>query len=173
MALPPKTNIPATNGKNGDLVKRTGVEKGVEDSMRAYYIIRDERDEALEQLNEIRTKLVEALAEKAILQGHNLDLEQKFERLLVDFTTMRIKIENIGTQGDTISLAVSELLSLSRNTETRQTEPETQPTELPGDQSEIIPHEGETLQELSRRMVQETELHTAARRTPSWLTPKD
>jgi len=84
MNLPPRpptaANIPPPNGgSNTELVKRTGTEKAIEDSMRVFHSIREERDQALEELSELRTKLVEVTAEKSILLNRNLDLEEKYD----------------------------------------------------------------------------------------------
>lgn len=111
-SLPPNRNLPAPKSQqNGDLLKRTGQEKAIEDSMRVWHNMKEERDDALEQNNNLRTKIVELEAEKAILADRNHDLEAKNEDLLIRLTTMRTKIENIGQLGDSISLVAYEILT--------------------------------------------------------------
>lgn len=162
-----------TPTKNGDLVKRTGAEKQIEDSMRLWHGMKEERDEALNTISELRTQLVEINAEKLALQSRNLDLEQKFERMLVDFTRMKIQLENIGGQADTISLAVSELLTLSRSTHDTQTRQDMYANHPLGDPGydgagHITPADGETIQELARRLAPDS-TPSANEDPPQWL----
>lgn len=170
-SLPPNKNIPAPSGRNGDLVKRTGTEAKIEESMRLWHSMREERDEALTQLAETRTKIVELTAEKAVLQGRNLDLEEKYERLLVDFTTLRIKLETIGGAADTISLAVSELLSLSRSTDLTTRQDSYADSEVPEAAYGVPepPRKGESIQDVAQRLVDQTEPLSEPKKAPSWL----
>jgi hypothetical protein len=117
--LPPNRNIPAPKPQNGDLVKRTGEEKLIEDSMRRWYAMREERDEALGRIQELERDLIEATTEASHLRSRNLDLEHKHEALLVNYAKLEQALSGLGSQADTISMAVSEILALARNSTMR------------------------------------------------------
>lgn len=161
--------------QRGEVLKRTGSEAEIENSMRLWYAMKDERDVALAELAETRTKLVEAQAEKAVYIGRNLDLERKFETMLVEFTRMKTLLEAIGQQGDSISLAVSEVLAISRqsssSTHNREAVDDLLKTQ---GANEVRPQEGETLQDVARRLPQESPAgfaspNSAGKEPPEWL----
>jgi hypothetical protein len=119
--------------------------------------MREERDEALDQCASLRTKIIELEATNAALRSRNQDLERRNEQWLIELTTIRTKIEYLGQLGDSISLATYEILHGPKPaTDTHQTTMGDTLHPSPP-QEEVLPREGESLQELARRLVQETD----------------
>ena len=164
-SLPPSKGLGNYAPKNGEVTKRAGTEKAIEDSMRMWHNMREERDEALDRCADLRTKIVELEAEKAVLLHRNQDLEKKNEQWLIELTTIRTKIEYLGQLGDSISLATYEIL---HGPGTPKASPSTMGDTLgnihPSPQEEILPLEGESVQELARRLVQDTDHLDAAQK---------
>lgn len=158
------------NPQNSQLTTRKETESRIEaavgESMKAWYKIRAERDEALDEVATIRMQLVEAQAEKAIYISRHLDLEIRYETLLIETTRIKTMLEHIGMQADTISVAVAEMLALARQKNpdlalgsrlTEHLEKESPPLPLLDElNSEITPLEGERLQDLARRLSGDT-----------------
>jgi len=110
-----RTSVPSTTrAPSQEVVSRTKSERAIEDSMRQWYAMRDERDEALSRIDELERQLSQATTETSVYLTRNTDLEHKYENLLIRFTQIQSALSNVGGLADTISLSVSEVLSLSR-----------------------------------------------------------
>jgi hypothetical protein len=172
-SLPPSKNLRAPTAPNGDVVKRAGTEKAIEESMRMWHNMREERDDALDSAASLRTKIIELEATNAVLLSRNQDLERRNEQWLIELTTIRTKIEYLGQLGDSISLATYEILHGPKDNQSANVMGDTLGNLHPSSpQEEVLPREGETLQELARRLVQETDPSAAAQEekgTPEWL----
>lgn len=134
--------------ENGDLIKRTGVEAEIERSMRLWHDMRAERDEAHEQISKLSRDLVEATAEKSVYINRNSELEKRNEELLIELTKLKSLLTNIGAFGDSISAMVAEVMAMSSAPPPPPLSPQT-PT------PEITPREGESIQDLARRLAPE------------------
>jgi hypothetical protein len=134
--------------------------------------MREERDEALDRCADLRTKIVELEAEKAVLLNRNQDLEKKNEQWLIELTTIRTKIEYLGQLGDSISLATYEILHGPKSADTT-TMSDTLRSNNSSPQEEILPQEGESVQELARRLVKDTDHLDAAKREGGFAPQKE
>jgi hypothetical protein len=181
------------------LIKRTGTERAIEDSMRAWYAMRDERNEALARIEELEHALAQANVEKSVYMTRNMDLEHKYENLLIRFTQIQSALQSVGGLADTISLSVSEVLSLSRTglappngelpytTQERHQRDDPSPTTsapigsalkaldeltqvLDAKDERKRAEEDTKLKDLARRLGPEPDPLTAERKAPTWLS---